>query len=139
MLAIGSVVAGAGILSAALLALLFRNPRAPRWTRPELVVFLLMVPVAGMIGFGLGYAVYGANALLHGEGDLRELLALVAVPAVVALIWHVLGIKGRLRGYAAATGSARPDSSVRLVGAVEEPPESPAPSSPPRPPTRKAA
>jgi hypothetical protein len=103
MLVTGSLLAGAGVLLAGLLALVFRNPRAPRWTRPDLVAFLATVPVAGMIGFGLGYVAFGISALLHGEGHLvRGLGALVGVPVLVALIWHFLGIKARLRAYAAA-------------------------------------
>jgi hypothetical protein len=143
MLAFGSVVAGAGILLIGLLALVFRNPRAPRWTRPELVVFLIMVLVTGMIGFGLGYVFYGGSALLRGGGDIRELAVLALVPAVVALIFHALGIKGRLRAYAeaAAGGSSNvtPMTDVSLAGPTEQPPQSPAPGKPPRPPTRKAA
>jgi hypothetical protein len=143
MLAIGSVVGGVGILLVGLLALLFQNPRAPRWTRPEAVVFLTMVPVAGMIGFGFGYTLYGANALLRGGGDLRELAVLALVPVVVALIWHVLGGKGRLRAYAEASAGApsnvTPLTDVSLARPTDQPPQSPAPGKPPRPPTRKAA
>jgi F0F1-type ATP synthase membrane subunit c/vacuolar-type H+-ATPase subunit K len=143
MLALGSVLAGIGVLLVGLLALLFRNPRAPRWTRPEAVVFLTMVPVAGMIGVGFGFVLYGGSALLHGEGDLRELAAPALVPVVVALVWHALGIRGRLRAYAEA-GPGGPSSvvampGVALAGSIEEPPESPAPGKPPRRPTRKAA
>jgi hypothetical protein len=58
MLAMGSILADAGILLVGLLALLFQNPRAPRWTKPELVVFVTMVAVTGLIGFGLGYVFY---------------------------------------------------------------------------------
>jgi hypothetical protein len=141
MLALGSVLAGVGILLVGLLALLFRNPRAPRWTRPEAVVFLTMVPVAGMIGFGFGYMLYGGSALLHGEGDLRELAVLALVPVVVALIWHALGIRSRLRAYGEASGAV--SSVVPMTQPVDDstdqPPESPAPGKPPRPPTRKAA
>ena len=55
-----------------------------------------------MIGFGLGYVFFGLNVLLNGGGDLvRGLGALVGVPVVVAVIWHVLGIRARLRAYAA--------------------------------------
>jgi hypothetical protein len=143
MLAIGSVVGGLGILLVGLLALLFQNPRAPRWTRPEAVVFLTLVPVAGMIGFGLGYALYGASALLRGEGDVRELAVLALVPVVVALIWHVLGGKSRLRAYAGASAgefsNVTPMIDVSLAGPTDQPPQSPAPGKPPRPPTRKAA
>jgi heme A synthase len=135
MLAMGSALAGVGVLLVGLLALLFRSPRAPRWTRPEAVVFLTMVPVAGMIGIGAGYALYGGNSLLHGEGSPLELLALVLVPAVVALVWHILGINGRLRAYA----EAAPSEPVAMADPTDEPPQSPAPAKPPRPPTRKAA
>jgi heme A synthase len=140
MLALGSVLAGVGVLLVGLLALLFRNPRAPRWTRPEAVLFLTVVPVAGMIGFGFGYVLYGASALLHGEGDLRELAALALVPVVVALIWHALGIRERLRAYAEASGTASGAVPVTeaLVGPTDQPPESPAPGTPRRP-TRKVA
>jgi hypothetical protein len=138
MLALGSILAGVGVLLVGLLALVFRNPRAPRWTRPEAVVFLTMVPVAGMIGFGFGYVLYGAGALLHGEGDLRELAALALVPVVVALIWHVFGVRGRLRAYAEASGAAAVPMPEALAGPTDQPPESPVPGTPRRP-TRKVA
>ena len=102
MLAIGSILAGAGILSAGLLALLFQNPRGPRWTKPELVVYLTVIPVSCTIGFGLGHVFYGISKLLAGEGDFRELAALVLVPVVVALLWNAVGVGRRLRAYADA-------------------------------------
>ena len=143
MLALGSVLAGTGVLLVGLLALLFRNPRAPRWTRPEAVVFLTMVPVAGMIGIGFGLVLYGSSPLLRGEGDVRELAALALVPAVVALFWHALGIRGRLRTYAEAIAAdlsnVVPIPDASLAASIEELPESPTPSKPPRRPTRKAA
>jgi heme A synthase len=143
MLAIGSVVAGTGVLLVGLLALLFRHPRAPRWTQLELVVFLTTVPVAGMIGFGLGYALYGLNALLRGQGSVWELAVLALVPAVIVLVWYALDIRGRVRSYVeAAAGrpsNVTPITDVPLAGQSEEPPESPAPGKPPRRPTRKAA
>ena len=52
MLALGSCLAGSGILIAGLLALLFQHPNAPWWTRPQLVPMLLCIPVAGLIGAG---------------------------------------------------------------------------------------
>lgn len=141
MLALGSVLVGVGVLLVGLLALLFRNPRAPRWTRPEAVVFLTMVPVAGMIGFGFGFVLYGGSSLLHGEGDLRELAVLALLPVVLALIWHALGIRARLRGYGEASGefSSVIPITQALAGSADLPPESPAPGNPPRRPTREAA
>jgi drug/metabolite transporter (DMT)-like permease len=143
MLAIGSVLTGAAVLLVGLLALLFQHPRAPRWTRPELVVFLAMVAVTGMIGFGLGQVFYGISALLAGESDWRQLAALVLVPVVVALIWYALGIGRRLRAYAGATAgqpaTVMPMPDVRAAGSTDQPPESPAPGKPPRRTTRNAA
>lgn len=143
MLALGSVLAGVGVLLVGLLALLFGHPRAPRWTRPEAVLFLTTVPVAGMIGIGFGFVLFGGNALLHGEGDVRELAALALVPVVVALIWHALGIRGRLRAHAEAADGGPPGgvpmTDLSLAGPSDEPAESPAPGKPPRPPARRAA
>jgi GNAT superfamily N-acetyltransferase len=141
MLALGSVIAGLGVLLVGLLALLFRHPRAPGWTRPEAVLFLSTVPVAGMIGLGLGYMLFGASALLRGEGDGRELAALILMPVVVAPLGRGLGIGRRLRAYAATSGAGvvlLPGGAV-ATPSTEQPPESPAPGKPPRRPTRKAA
>ncbi|MGH6919068.1 MAG: hypothetical protein ACREJ0_15350 [Geminicoccaceae bacterium] len=143
MLALGSVGVGVGVLLAGLLALLFRHPRAPRWAQAEVVVFLSMVPVTAMIGFGLGYVLYGGIGLLYGQGHVGELAVPALVPVVVALIWHALGIRERLRAYAeAAAGEpsgAAPMTVVSLAGPTDQPPQSPSPDNPPRRPTRKAA
>jgi hypothetical protein len=143
MLALGSVLAGAGVLFAGLLALLVRNPRAPRWAQLEVVALLTAVPVTGMIGFGSGYLLYGGAKLLRGEGDVRELAVLAAVLIVVALFWRILRIRGRLHGYAEAN-AGNPSTVIAIPGALlaprtDEPPESPSPAKPPRRPTRKAA
>ena len=91
MLAFGSCLAGFGILVTGLLALLFRNPDAPRWTRPELVAMLVCVPLTAMIGLGLGYTAYGVFRLVDGTGDPRELLVLATVLIVLALAWSRAG------------------------------------------------
>jgi heme A synthase len=104
MLAFGSCLAGFGILVAGLLALLFRNPDAPRWTRPEIVAMLVCVPLTAMIGLGLGYAGYGTVRLIAGTGDPRQLLVLASVLILLVLAWRALGIRGRLKDSAAATG-----------------------------------
>jgi heme A synthase len=122
MLAMGSLLVGVGILLAGLLALFFRHPRAPRWTRPEMVAMLAVVPVTGVLGFGLGYVLVGAQRLLNGAGELYEL----AAPAGVALLvagW-VFHVRRRLQAYgaarAAAGSSVDPAATPKLV--VEEPP-----------------
>ena len=119
-LALGSCIAGIGILMTGLLALLFRHPNAPRWTRPEIVAMLLCVPVTGTIGFGLGYTIYGLSRLVDGVGDPRELLVLAAVLIVLALLWRGLRIRQRLKDYAATTShsapSALPETEPSLRG-----------------------
>jgi hypothetical protein len=130
MLAFGSCIAGLGILISGLLALLFRNPNAPRWTRPEIVPMLVCVPVTAITGIGLGYTAYGISRLVKGTGDARELLVLAAVVIVLVLVWRALGIRQRLRDYAAAGGGISASASlVSAPGVVldEEPPSRPKP------------
>lgn len=130
LLALGACIAGLGILVTGLLALLFRNPNAPRWTRPEIVAMLVCVPVTAMTGLGLGYAAYGTSQLVKGTGDPRELLVLAGVLIVLALAWRALGIRRRLKDYAAVTGDVSPTAYLatepRLV-IDEEPPSPPKP------------
>jgi heme A synthase len=126
-LALGSCIAGIGILMAGLLALLFRQPNAPRWTRPEIVAMLLCVPVTATIGFGLAYTTYGLSHLVDGAGDPRELLVLAAVLIVLTLLWRGLRIRQRLKDYAAASNAASsgspPEEPIRATDA--EPPALP--------------
>jgi hypothetical protein len=104
MLAMGSLLVGAGILLAGLLALVFRHPRAPRWTRPELVAMLAVVPVTGMLGFGFGYLAFGGYRVLTGAGAPYELAAPAALAVAVALFW--IGVRRRLRAYGAPAADA---------------------------------
>jgi hypothetical protein len=138
MLAFGSCIAGLGILISGLLALLFRNPNAPRWTRPEIVPMLICVAVTAITGIGLGYTAYGLSRLLKGTGDPRELLVLGAVVIVLVVVWRALGIRQRLRDYAAVSG-ASPGASLASAPNVvldEEPPPGPQPGAGP---SRRAA
>ena len=129
MLALGSCIAGVGILVTGLLALLFRNPNAPRWTRPEIVAMLVCVPVTATTGLGLGYAAYGMAQLVKGAGEPRELLVLAAVLIVLALAWRVFRIRQRLKDYAAADGFS-PSAYLMTEPTLaidEEPPPRPKP------------
>ncbi len=117
MLAIGSILVGAGVLAAGLLALLFRHPRAPRWTRPELVAMLMVIPVTAVLGLGLGYIFTGVYRLLHGVGSFYELVMPVAVAIAIAGLWR-LAIGGRLRAYGLAappTAAGAPAAQPTLV------------------------
>jgi hypothetical protein len=135
MLAVGSCIAGLGILMTGLLALLFRNPDAPRWTRPEIVPMLACVPVTATTGLGLGYTVYGVSQLVNGTGDPRELLVLAAVLIVLTLVWRALGIRRRLQDYAAATGGSSAsvyratEPALAIDDTLPPPPQPPARSS----------
>jgi hypothetical protein len=133
MLAFGSCIAGIGILMTGLLALLFRNPNAPRWTRPEIVAMLVCVPVTATTGLGLGYAAYGASRLVKGTGDPRELLVLALVLIVLALLWRASRIGQRLKAYAVDTGGISPRLRVATEPTLvvdEEPPPQPKPRAP---------
>jgi hypothetical protein len=127
MLALGSCLAGVGFLVTCLLALLFRHPNAPRWTRPEIVALLACVPVAVTTGVGLGYLAFGVSELVSGAGDPRELLVLVGVLIVLALAWRGLRIRQRLEDYAIATGGSSPGAYLAPAPtlAIGETPPSP--------------
>ena len=125
MLAFGSCIAGLGILISGLLALLFRNPNAPRWTRPEIVPMLICVGVTAITGIGLGYTAYGLSRILKGTGDPFELLVLAAVVIVLVVVWRALGIRQRLRDYAVVSGASL--ASAPNVVLDEEPPPRPQP------------
>lgn len=101
MLTLGSTLVASAILLTALIALLFRRPNPPRWTRPDLVAMLIAVPVTGVLGLGLGYMLVGAYRL-KSAFDFYEVARAVAVWMVAAAVWHVLGFRARLRAYAAA-------------------------------------
>jgi hypothetical protein len=133
MLALGSCIAGFGILVAGLLSLLFRHPNAPRWTRPEIVAMLICVPITGIIGLGLGYVAWGVSRLLAGTGDPRELLVLAGVLIVLGLLWRVFRIRQRLKAYAAVTGGIAPGAYLATEPTLaidEEPPPRPKPRAP---------
>jgi hypothetical protein len=130
MLAFGSCIAGIGILVTGLLALLFRHPNAPRWTRPEIVAMLVCVPVTAVTALGLGYAAYGMSKLVQGTGDPGELLVLAGVLIVLAVLWRALGIRRRLKDYA-ATDSGSPSAylATQPALAIDEEPQPRTPSS----------
>jgi hypothetical protein len=130
MLALGSCIAGVGLLATGLLALLFRYPRAPGWTRPQVVARLACVPVSVTTGVGLGYAAFGLTQVVGGAGDPRELLVMAGVLIVLAGLWQGFRVGRRLKDYAAVTGdlAARPAPAARPTPAGEGPsPEPPAP------------
>lgn len=140
MLVTGSILVGAGALVASLLALLFRHPRAPRWTRSEVVAMVAAIPVAGVLGLGLGYVLAGGYRLLHGVGHGYEPGAPLAVALVVAGAWRVLGI-GRLLeadGAAGPGAGARADPAVAPTPMPDGSPGAPSTRSAHRP-ARKAA
>jgi hypothetical protein len=132
VLTMGSILLGAGVMAVGLLALLFRHPQAPRWTRPELVAMLAVIPVTGVLGFGGGYTLFGAYRLLHGTGHLYELAAPFGVALAVAALWHALAIPRRLRFYGSASVPAGFDPAAAPTLIIEAPPRQPPTSPAPR-------
>jgi heme A synthase len=131
MLALGSCIAAASVLAIGLLALLFRHPNAPRWTRPEIVPMLICVPITVTTGFGLGHVAFGLSRLAKGTGDPRELVVLAAVILVLLLVWRGFRIGERLRRYALATATVpRAYVAAAPTLAADEPPPAPRPQAP---------
>jgi hypothetical protein len=136
MLALGSCIARFGILVTGLLALLFRYPNVPTWTRPEIVAMLVCVPVTVTTGLGLGYTAHGLSQLVNGAGDPPELLVLLPVLIILALVWRGSRIRQRLKDYAAATGWVAPSGYLATEPTLaidEEPPPRPKPRAPSNP------
>jgi hypothetical protein len=140
MLALGSCIAGAAILIASLLAVLFRHPNPPRWTRPEIVAMLICLPLTGMIAIGLAFTVVGLWQLVNGTGNPLELVVLAAVVIGLALVWRVLRIGQRLNSYAPATGRFPAGADLAADPALVIDETSPPPPGPhTRPSGRRAA
>jgi hypothetical protein len=100
---IGSASLAGGILAVALLALLFGNPNAPRWTQRELTAQLASVVVTMMLGFGVGSLVFLAPQQMMDEGvTLVEIGALGGSLALIVLVLRALKVGARLRAYEAA-------------------------------------
>ena len=129
MFVMGSLLVVVGALLVGLLTALFRHPRAPRWTRPELVAMLSVIPVTGVLGLGLGYILGGFYELMHGVGEVYELGAPVVAAIVIAGLWWLSGFGRNSEAYG-ATGTV-------AAGAVTPVPDG-SPGAPTRPP-RKAA
>lgn len=127
MLTLGSALVAGAILLTALIALFFRRPDPPRWTEPDLVAMLVAVPVTGIMALGLGYMMVGVYRL-QSALDLYEILGTLAVLLVAAVIWRLLGVRRRLRAYAAAGRAnlaTQPGSALKL-GTPAAWPEQPA-------------
>lgn len=105
MLTLGSALVAGAILLTALVALLFRRPKPPGWSRPDLVAMLVAVPLAGAMALGLGYMLTGAYRLT-GALDLYDLAGTIAVWVAAAVAWRALGVRARLKAYAAADRAA---------------------------------
>jgi heme A synthase len=141
MLVMGSILVGIGALVVGLLALLFRHPRAPGWTKPEPVAMLALIPVTGMLGLGLGYILAGCYRLLQGAGDVYELGAPLAAAVAIAALWQLSGIRGRLEAYDAASVGAGSgtDPAATAISLPVGAPGAPAPRRPTHRPAGKAA
>jgi hypothetical protein len=134
MLALGSCLAGSAILITGLLAMLFRRPNPPRWTRPQIVAMLICLPITGLIAVGLAFTSVGLWQLVNGTGDPLELGVLAAVVIGLVVVWRVFGIQRRLNSYAPAPGGFPAGAYLAAdpaLGADETSPPPPGPQPPP--------
>jgi hypothetical protein len=95
----GSALTAGAILAVALLALLFANPSAPRWTQRELTAQLASVAVTIPLGLGLGLLVLSPSQMMADGVTLAGLAALAGGVALVALMLRGLKIGARMRAY----------------------------------------
>lgn len=97
----GSAFTAGAVLAIALLALLFANPSAPRWTQRELTAQLASVAVTVPLGLGLGLLALSPSQMMADGATLAELAALAGGVALVVLTLRTLKVGARLRGYRA--------------------------------------
>jgi hypothetical protein len=90
---------------------------------------LICVVMTAITGLGLGYTAYGMSRVVRGTGDPGELLVLAGVVIVLFLVWRGLGIRQRLKAYAAA-GELAPGAGLASDPQIvleDEPPPRPKP------------
>ena len=107
----GSALTAVGLLALALLALLFRNPAAPAWSRSELVAELFAVVVTGALGLGFAYLAMAPMQLSADGLSLVEVAIAIGVFAGLVVVLRLLEVRTRLRAYDAARrcrGGAEP-------------------------------
>ena len=102
----GSALTAGAILAVALLALLFANPSAPRWTQRELTAQLAAVAVTIPLGLGLGLLALSPGQMMADGVTLAGLAALAGGVALVVLTLRALKIGHRLRAYQATAAAA---------------------------------
>lgn len=93
---IGGALLVGGLLATALAARYFRNPKAPRWTRGELVAELVAVILTLPIGLGGGYLMVGVPALFADGPHWLEIAGLGVIALVLVLGWRAFE-RGRPR------------------------------------------
>lgn len=102
----GSALTAGAILAVALLALLFANPSAPRWTQRELTAQLAAVAVTIPLGLGLGLLALSPSQMMADGVTLAGLAALAGGVGLVVLTLRALKIGARLRAYQATAAAA---------------------------------
>ena len=104
----GSVLTAGAVLAVAVLALLFANPSAPRWTRRELTAQLASVAVTIPLGLGLGLLALSPSQMMADGVTLAGLAALAGGLALVVLTLRALKVGARLRAYRATAAAELP-------------------------------
>jgi hypothetical protein len=97
----GSALTAGAIFAVALLALLFANPSAPRWTQRELTAQLASVAVTIPLGLGLGMLALSPSQMMADGVTLAGLAALAGGVVLVVLMLRALKIGARMRAYQA--------------------------------------
>ena len=100
MMALGALLTCAALLSIAALAIVFRRPNPPRWTRSSWADELISVGVVALFALGLAIFAQGAVGAARDGVKLVDLGLLAAVLLASVVIWRKFDLRARWRAIA---------------------------------------
>ena len=116
MMALGALLTCSALLALAALAILFRRPDPPRWTRSSWADELISVGLVSLFALGLATFVAGAVGAYREGVQLVDLGLLAAVLLGSVVIWRRFDLRARWKASAVEpAGPAVPDAGAGRV------------------------
>ncbi len=116
MMALGALLTCAALLTLAALAIVFRRPNPPRWTKSSWADELISVGLVTLFALGLATFVAGAFSAHRDGVQLVELGLLAAVLLGSVVIWRRFDMRARWR--ASTVEPARPAVTAANAGSA---------------------